>query len=424
MTLTPKGYKPRLIDERISNMLKTFGAINIEGPKWCGKTWTAENHSNSEFKLTDVTGPVSNKDLAIMDARRALMGDKPHLIDEWQNVPKIWDLVRNEVDKTSEKGGFVLTGSSVPRREEYSHSGAGRIGTVQMRTMSLYETGDSDGLVSLKELFKEPLEMVECKNVPLEHLIRLASRGGWPAIIDVEGENVGDLPAAYLRFAIDDASRLGGRMRNREKMEMLIRSLARNESTLASNVKLMKDMKDSDDENIAIETFMDYMDCLDRIHLTDNVPNFRPNVRSEMRISKAKKRHLADPSLAIAALGMTPKKLESDLKTFGFIFEALCEHDLRIYAEYHGWNMFHYRDNRDREIDAVVETDDGSWGAFEIKLGINQIEEAAKNLLRIRDIFEGEGHPPRILCVISGLTEFAYTRPDGVMVVPITSLGP
>jgi predicted AAA+ superfamily ATPase len=424
MVLTPKGYKPRLIDEQISQMLKVMGAIYIEGPKWCGKTWTAENHSNSEYKMTEREGPVSNKQLAEMDPRRALKGEIPHLIDEWNDVPAVWDLVRNEVDKDNTKGKFILTGSSVPRRNEYDHSGTGRIGPVQMRTMSLYETGDSDGRISLKGLFDKGQDMTECGDVVLEDLIALTVRGGWPAVSDLKGTDTSYVPKTYLKFAIDDASTLDGKKRNREKMKMLVRSLARNESTTVSNATLMRDMKVSDEENIAQETFADYMDCLDRIHLLDDVPNFRPNIRSEMRIGKAPKRHLADPSLAIAALKLTPKMLENDLKTFGFMFEALCEHDLRIYAESLGWNMYHYRDYNDREIDAVVETDDGRWGAFEIKLGPGQVDEAAKNLLKIKDLFEKEGHPPSILCVICGLTSFAYTRPDGVMVVPVTSLGP
>lgn len=424
MVLTPIGYRPRLVDERISHMLGLFGAVSIEGPKWCGKTWTAENHANSEIKLTDSAGPMSNRDYVSADVRRAFQGESPHLIDEWQDVPQIWDSVRNEVDKGQKKGRFLLTGSSVPKREGFSHSGAGRIGTVTMHTMSLYEMGDSDCRVSLKELFNKGIEMTECGDVTLEHLIHLTARGGWPGLI---GQNIDDtesVPKSYLDLAIEDAAKLDGKDRNKSKMRMLFRSLSRNESTLAGNSALMRDMKDSDDENIAIETFYDYINCLDRIHLIDDIPNFRPNVRSEVRVGKASKRHLTDVSLAIAALGLNRDMLTNDLKTFGFMFESLCEHDLGIYSDYLGWKMFHYRDNRGREVDAVIETDDGRWGAFEIKLGTGQIEDAAKNLIRIREIYEDEGVPPSLLCIVCGMSPYAYQRSDGVFVVPITSMGP
>ena len=213
-------------------------------------------------------------------------------------------------------------------------------------------------------------------------------------------------------------------MRQANKMRMLLRSLSRNESTLASDATVMKDMKRFDDENIAIETYYDYMDCLDRIHLIDEVPSFRPNVRSDVRIGKTPKRHLADVSLAIASLGLDREALMNDLNTFGFMFESLCMHDLRIYSEHIGGKLFHYRDGRGREIDAVTELPDGRWGAFEIKLGMGQTDEAARRLLSLKDLFLKEGRPPSALCIVCGMTDYAYERPDGVFVVPITSLGP
>lgn len=424
MTLTPNGYRPRLIDPQIGRMLRTFGAINIEGPKWCGKTWTAENHSNNEIKIADSTGPISNKDLALMDMRNTLKGDTPRLIDEWQEIPTIWDSVRNEVDKSTEKGMFILTGSSVPKRNKYTHSGAGRIGTVRMRTMSLFESGDSDGRISLRDLFEKSIELTECQDMKLDRLTDLIIRGGWPGSIDLDEDNYGLVPQSYIEAAAEDACRLDGRVRNNRKMQMLIRSLSRNESTLAGNATIIRDMKSFDDENIAIETFYDYIDCLDRIHLIEDIPNFRPNVRSDIRVGKAPKRHLADVSLAVASLGLKHNTLMNDLRTLGFMFESLCEHDLGIYAEHNGWKLLHYRDGRGRKIDAVVETDDGRWGAFEIKLGSGQIDDAAENLLKMRDMFEKEGTPPAVMCVICGITPYAYRRPDGVYVVPITSLKP
>ena len=424
MTLTPAGYRPRIIDEHIDRMLNTFGAVCIEGPKWCGKTWTAENHSNSEMRVADSTGPIRNKDLIKMDYKRALSGDIPHLIDEWQEVPQIWDSVRTEIDKDPKKGKFILTGSSTPKREAYTHSGAGRIGIVKMHTMTLYETGDSEGKISLKNLIDKKFEMIECKKASLENLVDLVIRGGWPGALDIDRNNFILIPKSYIDLAVDDASRLDGKTRQSGKMKMLLRSLSRNESTLCSDTTIMKDMKRFDDENIAIETYYEYIDCLNRIHLINETPSFRPNVRSDVRIGKKPKRHLADVSLAAAALELDREALMNDLNTFGLMFEALCEHDIQIYAESAGSKLFHYHDGRGREVDAVVETPDGRWGAFEIKLGAGQIDEAAKNLLSVSKLFETEGIPPSVLCIICGMTDYAYQRPDGVYVVPITALKP
>lgn len=424
MTLTPTGYMPRLIDDHIDRMLRIFGAVSIEGPKWCGKTWTARNHSNSEMRVAGNTGPLRNRDIVLADINKALVGDTPHLIDEWQEVPQIWDAVRYEVDNCSGKGKFILTGSSVPNRNSYIHSGAGRIGSVKMSTMSLYETGDSDGKVSLKDIMSGKAETVKCKAASYDGLVNIIVRGGWPGSLSIDGTDTSLVPREYVNLALDDACRLDGRVRQFNKMKMLLRSLARNESTLASDATIMRDMKKTDDESIAIETFYDYVDSLDRIHLIRETPCFRPNVRSDFRIGKKPKRHLVDVSLAVAALELNDEILRNDPNTLGFMFEALCEHDLRIYSEYLGGRLFHYRDGRGREIDAVVEMQDGSWGAFEIKLGVDQIDIAAKNLLYLKGLFEAEGKPPASLCVICGLADFAYMRPDGVYVVPITSLKP
>lgn len=423
MTLTPDGYRPRLIDERMGAMLGSFGAVSIEGPRWCGKTWTAKNHANSEIGIADAEGPIPTKELVKADLRMALRGEEPHLIDEWQGIPALWDTVRSDVDKEQKKGRYILTGSSVPRRNEYVHSGTGRIGRMRMRTMTLYESGDSDGSISLRDMFDSEMGMKSCGEVTLERLIRLCVRGGWPGSL-VKGVKPGIIAKDYVEQASKDAARMDGRNLDSDKMAMLLRSLARNESSLATNSRIMSDMKKFDNENIARETFDTYWDCLYRMHMIEDTPSFSPNVRSDARIGKAPKRHLTDVSLAIAALDLNEKILKNDLNTFGFMFESLCEHDLRIYTEHRGGRMFHYRDGRGREIDAVVETDDGRWGAFEIKLGAGQIDDAAENLLKMNEFFEKEGCPPSLLCVICGMTTYAYRRPDGVEVVPITSLGP
>ena len=424
MPLTPDGYRPRIVDDMLERKLRVFGAVSVEGPKWCGKTWTAENHADSEIKIAENRGPLTNRDYVLADVRRALTGDPPHLIDEWQEVPQIWDSVRSNLDSHPGHGRYILTGSSVPKRETYIHSGTGRIARLKMRTMTLFETGDSDGSVSLRELMQGNLVTSEKRDVELEQLVDLVVRGGWPTTLTVDPEDYGLVPKEYIESAIEDACRLDGRQRDREKMRMLLRSLSRNESTVVSNETVKDDMKSYDDEKISNDTFYDYSDCLDRIHLLEDTPSFKPNFRSSVRVGKKPKRHLTDVSLAVAALGLNRENLMGDLNTFGFMFEALCEHDLQIYAESAGGTLYHYRDDSGREVDAVVEAEDGSWGAFEIKLGAGQIDGAAEHLLKMRDVFESRGGSPCVLCVISGLSNWAYQRPDGVFVVPITSLGP
>lgn len=295
-----------------------------------------------------------------------------------------------------------------------------------MRTMSLYETGESDGAVSLASLFDGGFEGSLDYGAPsLEKLVDIAVRGGWPDALSLDPKDYGHVAATYLEYAVEDACILDtnngqGAPVNRDKMRMLLRSLARNESTVASNARILKDMAAYDGGTIAKETFYNYADRLDRIHLISDTPCFRPDVRSDMRIGKAPKRHLTDVSLAIAAMGLGRGSLMEDLNTFGFFFESLCEHDLQLYAEASGGRLFHYRDGRDREIDAIVETSDGRWGALEIKLGFSQADRAAENLLKFADMMGKEGTPPEFLCIVCGMTRYAYRRPDGVYVVPVT----
>ncbi len=424
MTLTPDGYRNRLIESRLNRMMQVFGAVNIEGPKWSGKTWCARNICNSEIMITGSNGIVRNIDLVRADPSSALNGEKPRLIDEWQEYPSLWDDVRNYIDDHASKGSFVLTGSSVPKREGYMHSGTGRIGRIMMDTMTLFEMGDSDGSISLQSILNGKLDTVRCGDVQLERLADLIIRGGWPSSIDSTPDNYGIIPSAYVNDAVEDSCTLDGRNLNRTKMTLMLKALARNESTLATNSRILNDMKEHEDESIAVTTYNDYHDCLNRIHLIDDTPCFRPNIRSDWRIGKVPKRHLADVSLSAALLGLNRERLISDLNTFGLLFEALCEHDLRIYAESIGCKLFHYRDGRGREIDAVIESPDSSWSAIEIKLGFGQVDSAAESLLKMKDLFEGEGMAPKNLIVVCGMTTFAYTRPDGVMVVPITSLRP
>jgi predicted AAA+ superfamily ATPase len=381
------------------------------------------NHSESVIYVGDPDNNFQNKALINADISYALKGEVPHLIDEWQEIPQIWDAVRFEADRTPANGRFILTGSSTPEFKGVSHSGAGRIGTLRMRTMSLFESGDSDGSVSLKGLFDSTMENGDPVKQSLEHLIALTIRGGWPKTVDQSPESVSLIMKDYLDTCRKDASRLDGKMRDSEKMRMLIRSLARNESTVSSDQTVKRDMKAYDGESISDVTLADYLDALRRIFIIEDQPAFSPNLRSSVRVGKTPKRHLTDPALAAAAMGLTKEKLLNDLKTFGFLFEAMCERDLQIYAEANGGRLFHYRDGRGGEIDAVVELPDGRWGAFEIKVGSERIDEGAENLLSMADLFASdESAPPAVLCVICGMAPCAYRRADGVYVVPITSL--
>ena len=417
-------YKKRVVDETVERYLKTFGAICIEGPKWCGKTWTSSYHANSELLIGDPAGNFQNRNLAEISPSLVLEGETPRLIDEWQEVPSLWDAVRYTVDQRAEKGQFILTGSSTPKRKGVLHSGAGRIGKIRMRTMSLYESGDSSGKVSLRELCDGNLTPSITGNVDLHQLANYVIRGGWPGNLNVPIEDASILPESYIDAILnDDAGRVDGKKHDVSKMKLLLRSLARNESTTATNKKLLNDIKVFDDDSIDSDTISMYLDVFNRLFLLDNQLPFSSNIRSSVRIKQAEKRHFCDPALACALLKATPQKLIGDLETFGFLFEALCERDLKIYAESFGAEVYHYQDYSGREIDAVVEMPDGRWCAFEIKLGANQIEKAAENLVAIRDsIKESGGVAPSVLCVICGMTNAAYVLQNGVFVVPITAL--
>ena len=421
-------YKPRIIDSTVERYLKLFGAVCIEGPKWCGKTWTSSHHCKSDFMIGDPENNFQNRRLAELSPDLVLAGETPRLLDEWQEVPSIWDAVRYKVDERGEKGQFILTGSSTPKTKGIMHSGTGRIGKLRMRTMSLYESGDSNGLVSLKNLCDGEMNPSMTGEVSLQKLAYLIVRGGWPGNIGASAEDASVLPQSYIDSVInEDSKRLDGVKYDRHKMHLLLRSLARNESTTATMAKLISDIKaesnNSEDDSVNRDTVPVYIDAFTRLFLLDNLLPFSANLRSPKRVKQAEKRHFCDPALACALLKATPERLVGDLETFGFMFESLVERDLKIYAESFGANVFHYQDYSNKEIDAVVELDDGRWCAFEIKLGANQIDKAASNLISIsRSIEAAGGVDPSVLCVICGLSNAAYKRPDGVFVVPITAL--
>lgn len=418
-------YKKRIIDQTIETYLKISGAICIEGPKWCGKTWTSAFHSKSEFLVGDPYNAFSNRQLAELNPSLVLQGETPRLIDEWQEVPSLWDATRAEVDSRNKKGQIILTGSSTPKTKGILHSGAGRITRLRMNTMSLFESGDSTGAISLQNLCSGNLHDQMVEEASLSQLAYLIVRGGWPANIGSDIHTAHLMPKSYMTSVIStDLNKLDDGVEYRaHKAELLLRSLARNECTCASDLSLLNDIGETENESLGRNTVTKYLESLNRLFLFNNQKPFSPNFRSSLRVKQMEKRHFSDPAMACALLNLTSTKLLQDLNTFGFLFESLVERDLDIYSQSFGGKLFHYQDYKNNEMDAVIELEDGEWCAFEIKLGAKRIEEGAKNLIKVSsEIAKSGGKPPKIQCVICGLSNAAYRRADGVYVVPITAL--
>lgn len=418
-------YKTRLLDKTLERYLKIFGAVVIEGPKYCGKTWMGRKYAKSEILLKKTTGETSNEvELAKISPEIILEGEKPRLIDEWQEATNLWDEIRYDVDKNGLKGQYILTGSSTPKRNGISHSGAGRYGKISLRTMSLYESGDSSGLISLKDICENKKISSSTGNVDLRKLANLIIRGGWPGNLELNDLDAREAVKEYIKLIIDDdLQRLDGVSRDKHKMNLLLKSLARNESTTVSIKTLKNDIKENDSEDIDADTVSSYLNALNKLFLLDNDEPFSTNIRSSVRVKQSEKRHFIDPSIASSLLNLSVDKLINDLETFGFLFEALVERDLKIYASTFNAKCFHYQDYLNREIDTIIELEDGDWCAFEIKLGANQIESAANNLIKIKNDIEKEnGKVPKVMCIICGMSNAAYKRPDGIYVVPITAL--
>ena len=429
MALTKEGYMRRLIDDKIERYLNVFGAVSIEGPKWCGKTWTSLNHANSAVYMMQ----RQYLNLARIDPKYIFMAERPQLIDEWQIVPSIWDAVRNECDQDRAKGKFILTGSTTlnsgdgDNEKEVYHSGTGRIATLRMDPMSLFESNESTGEASIMEMINGDIKEGYVRKIDLKEIAKLIVRGGWPENIDMPDADIGVIPESYIEAIIKkDMHEMQDKKRNPEKMRMLIRSLARNESTIVGDKTLIRDIEEYDTGDELIEsriTIADYLSVLDSLYLTANQEAYSLNYRSSSRVGKSAKRHLVDPSLCCAALGLTVDKLMYDHETFGLLFESLAERDLRIYAEYLGGHLYHFRDNvSGDEVDALIEFKDGSYAAFEIKLSDGSIQEAVSSLTKF---YERVKKKPVFMCVIVGHLDAVMRDPDtGIFIVPITSLKP
>ncbi len=427
MSLTKEGYRQRLIDDKISRYLRVFGAVSIEGPKWCGKTWTALNHANSVSYVTD----QSVLNLAAVDPKYIFVKERPQLIDEWQIVPGIWDAVRHECDSDHEKGKFILTGSTSLRKKssesKVHHTGTGRIAPIRMHPMSLFESGDSSGEASLSGMLAGIIEKGYVRKVELDEIARLIIRGGWPENIDMAEEDIGIIPESYIEAVVTtDMHERQTKKRNPRKMRMLIHALARHESTVAGDKTLLRDIEDYENSEELIEsraTITDYTSVLDSLFLIANQDAFSIHYRSSARIGKSAKRHLVDPSLSCASLHLTVEKLMKDHETFGLMFEALVERDLRIYADVLGGQLYHFRDNTSGdEVDAIVEFKDGGYAAFEIKLSDGSIQDAIKSLSKF---YKNVEKKPEYMCVIVGHLDTVMRDPGtGIYIVPVTSLKP
>lgn len=418
-----KKYYKRIADSMLKDLLTVSGGILIEGPKYCGKTKTAEQISKSQVYLQDADKLKEYR--LILDTKPSLLlqGEKPRLIDEWQDAPILWDAIRFEIDKRNEKGLFILTGSAVEEEGVVSHTGTGRIARFKMRPMSLYESLNSTGEVSLKDLFDNKQEISGVSKIKLEDIISLIARGGWPATLEDSEDSALKSVVNYVEGIIhQDLSRVDGVKRNPSKIRNLLRSYSRNISTTATFRTIRDDIMNGNEEELSEKSIADYINALEKIHVIEDIPAWNPILRSKTAIRTSSKRQFVDPSIAVATMRLTPKSLYNDFNYLGFLFESLCERDLRIYAESIDGTIYHYRDKMDYEIDAIVVLNDGRYGMIEIKLGNGQIDEAANNLIKVANRIDTEKQTkPSFLMVLTG-TEYAYKRDDGVLVVPVGCL--
>ena len=421
-----KEYKARIVDNMLKEKLEAKGAVIIEGPKWCGKTTTAIQVAGSILRMDEPRNREANIQMAEIDPGRLLKGATPRLIDEWQIAPKLWDATRYEVDTRGKEGQFILTGSAVPvESEEITHSGTGRFTWLLMRPMSLYESGDSTGEVSLQNLFERPDRIAGTNDFDIDRLAFLICRGGWPYAVGMkEKPSLLQAEDYYEAVIKSDINRADGVSKNPERVKRLMRSFARNQGTQISNTMLRDDIISNDTESLNEDTIASYINALKNIFVVEDMAAWNPNLRSKTSIRTSETRYYVDPSIAVAALGIGPKDLTNDLNTMGLLFETLCVRDLRVYAESIGGTVLHYRDKSGLECDTVIHLKNGRYGLAEIKLGGQKlIEEGVKNLQSLSNKIDTSKMPaPSFLMIIIGIGEFAYRREDGIFIMPIGCL--
>lgn len=421
-----KNYRKRIADDILKRKLEGKGAVLIEGPKWCGKTTTAEQLAASILYMDAPEKREQNITMSELNPQRLLKGAVPRLIDEWQLAPKLWDAIRFEVDHRRELGQFVLTGSAVPvDTREITHSGTGRFTWLTMRPMSLYESGDSTGEVSLKDLFDGASDIDGDSHLSIDRLAFLVCRGGWPQAVDMREEIALDQAVDYYDAVVrSDINRADNVQKNPERVRRLMRSYARNQGSQIPYTVLAQDIAANDETPISEETVASYVNALRKIFVVEDMPAWNPNLRSKTAIRSSDARYYIDPSIAAAALGIGPGDLINDLKTFGFLFETLCVRDLRVFTDSLNGGVYHYRDKDGQECDAVVHLRNGRYGLIEIKLGGDRlIEEGVRSLKSMEaKIDTDKMNAPSFLMVLTGIGDYAYRRHDGVYVVPIGCL--
>ena len=421
-----KQYRKRIADDILLRKLEGKGAVLIEGPKWCGKTTTAEQIAKSILYMDDPESIEQNLYMADLSPKRLLEGQTPRLIDEWQLAPKLWDAVRFEVDHRGDTGQFILTGSAVPPdTKKITHSGTGRFSWLTMRPMSLFESGDSTGDVSLRALFDGQTAPDGESKLDIDRLAFLVCRGGWPKAVGMRDEIALDQAADYFDAVVrSDINRADNVTKNPERVRRLMRSYARNQGAQISNAVIAQDIAANDEKGMNEETVASYLNALRRIFVVEDMPAWNPNLRSKTSIRTSDTRYFIDPSIAYAALGLGPQEAISDLKTFGFLFETMCVRDLRVYADALGGNVYHYRDKDGLECDAVIHLRNGSYGLCEIKLGGDKlISEGAGTLKKLSSKIDTDKmKKPAFLMVLTGTGKYAYLREDGVSVVPVGCL--
>ena len=421
-----KAYRRRIVDKILLDKLEAKGAVVIEGPKWCGKTTTALQVAKSVLRMDEPSKRDINIQISEIDPSRLLNGKIPKLIDEWQIAPKIWDAVRYEVDIRGEEGQFILTGSAVPiESKEITHSGTGRFTWLTMRPMSLYESGESTGEVSLKELFCNPDKRTGINNLDIDRLAFVICRGGWPNSIDMNEKPAISQAIDYYDAVIrSDINRADGISKNPERVKRLMRSFARNQGGQVANTMFRDDIRVNDTESLSEDTIATYINALKKIYVIEDMPAWNPNLRSKTSIRTSDTRYFVDPSIATAGLGIFPQDLVNDLNTLGLLFETLCVRDLRVYADALDGNVLHYRDKSGLECDTVIHLRNGKYGLAEIKLGgQGLIEEGAANLKSLAAKIDTTKMPkPSFMMIVIGIGEFAYRREDGVYIVPIGCL--
>ncbi len=421
-----KKYRKRIADGILIRKLEGKGAVLIEGPKWCGKTTTAEQFAASVLYMDDPEKKEQNITMSELNPKRLLKGATPRLIDEWQLAPKLWDAVRFEVDHRGELGQFILTGSAVPAdTRKITHSGTGRFTWLTMRPMSLYESGDSTGEVSLKDLFDGMTDVDGGSGMDIDRLAFLVCRGGWPQAIDMRDEIALDQAMDYYDAVVhSDINRADNVQKNPERVRRLMRSYARNQGSQVPNTVISQDIAVNDENPLNEETVSSYLRALRKIFVVEDMPAWNPNLRSKTAIRFSDTRYYVDPSIAAAALGIGPNDLVNDLKTFGFLFETLCVRDLRVYADSMDGEVYHYRDKDGLECDAVIHLRNGQYGLIEIKLGGDKlIEEGAESLRILQSKIDTDKmKAPSFLMVLTGVGDYAYCRQDGVFVVPVGCL--